>query len=197
MNSPRPTNRPADNPFASHRVEDLAFRTTGSSTAELAGLVFDLGGQVAIVGPEGSGKTTLLGELAGILPGEPVWVTIPGGCADPWRSARAQLPRPVRRGNVILVDGAEQLGPVAWRRLLFATRTARSLVATLHRPGRLPTLIDCRTDQHLLRDLVSELAPAASPPVDLDDLFQRHDGDIRLCFRELYDFCAGRIPARQ
>ncbi len=193
MSSPCLAQRPADNPFASHRVEGLAFRTAGSSLAELASRVADLGGRVAIVGPEGSGKTTLLHELALLLPGERVEVGIPGSCPDPWRTARTQLPRPVNRDHVVLVDGAEQLGPVAWRRFLVAMRPARCLVATLHRPGRLPTLTECRTDHNLLRELVSELAPAAAPSLDLAHLFQRHDGNIRLCFRELYDVYAGRF----
>ncbi len=192
MSSAFPAHRPADNPFASHRIEALGFRRDGTSVEELAGLVPELGGQVAIVGPEGSGKTTLLYQLGGDLPGESVLVRIPGGSASPWRTARAQFPRPVQRHHAVLVDGAEQLGPVAWRRFLLATRPARFVVVTLHRPGRLPTLIDCRTDRELLHGLVSELVPAAAPPVDLDDLFQRHHGNIRLCFRELYDLFAGR-----
>jgi len=192
MSSPCFAHRPADNPFASHRVEGLAFRAANFSLAELASRVADLGGSVAIVGPEGSGKTTLLRQLAQFLLGERVEVDIPGGCPDPWRTARAQLPRPVHRDHVVLVDGAEQLGPVAWRRFRLATRPARHLVATLHRPGRLPSLIECRTDHDLLRDLVSELAPADATSLDLAHLFQRHDGNIRLCFRELYDVYAGR-----
>ena len=190
--SPCATHRPADNPFASHRVEGLAFRSPGPAVAELASRVESLGGRVAIVGPEGSGKTTLLRQLAHVLPGESVDVGIPGGCPDPWRTARAQLPRSLSREHAVLVDGAEQLGPVAWRRFLGATRPAGCLVVTLHRPGRLPTLIECRTDHELLRDLVRELAPAAAPSLDFAHLFRRHDGNIRLCLRELYDVYAGR-----
>ena len=54
-------------------------------------------------------------------------------------------------------------------------------------------MITCRTDHELLRDLVSELAPAAAPSLDLAHLFRRHDGNIRLCLRELYDVYAGRV----
>jgi len=197
VNTSRPTHRPADNPFASHRVEDLAYRCDGFSVTDLARRTQELGGRVAIVGREGSGKTTLLHELAVFLPGEPVQVRIRGGCRRPWRAALAQLPRSVQPSQVVLVDGAEQLGPVGWLLLLWAARSARCLVATLHRPGRLPTLIQCRTNHGLLRDLVSELAPAdQSPPeLDLDGLFRRHHGDIRLCLRELYDVFAGRDSA--
>jgi energy-coupling factor transporter ATP-binding protein EcfA2 len=187
--------RPADNPFASHRTEALAFRRDGATLEDLPRRLEDLGGRAAIVGPEGSGKTTLLEELASALPGEPVQVWIGGGCRRPWRTVRAQLPEPVTPIHAVLVDGAEQLGPIGWRRLLLATRRARFLVATLHRPGLLPTLIECHTDQALLRELVGELTPADASKLapSLGQLFERNGGNIRLCLRDLYDVYAGRV----
>ena len=186
--------RPADNPFASHRIEGLAFRATGLELATLCRRLEDLQGRAAIVGPKGSGKTTLLEELADGLPGKPVRVRIEASSRRPWRSVRAQLSKAVTPNHVVLVDGAEQLGPLGWRLLLRATRHARTFVATLHRPGRLPTLIECRTGPALLRTLVEELAPSNATALapSLEGLFQRHGGDIRLCFRELYDVYAGR-----
>jgi energy-coupling factor transporter ATP-binding protein EcfA2 len=186
--------RPADNPFASHRVEGLSFRQNGGTLEDLQRRLESLGGRAAIVGPEGSGKTTLLEELADTLTGESVRVRIGGSCRRPWHTARAQLPTPVTTNHAVLIDGAEQLGPIGWRRLLLATRNAGCLLATLHRPGLLPTLIECRTDRDLLCDLVEELAPADALSLvsDLDDLFQRHEGNIRLCLRDLYDVYAGR-----
>ena len=119
---------------------------------------------------------------------------IPGDCPDPRRTTRSQLPRQLTNRHAVLVDGSEQLGVFGWRRLLHATRRARCLIVTLHRPGPLPTLIECRTDAALLRDLVSEIAPpdAANIGSGLEDLFQRHEGNIRLCLLELYDVYAGR-----
>ena len=186
--------RPADNPFACHRVEGLGFRFNGLGLEDLCRHLEDLGGRAAIVGPEGSGKTTLLEELAPALPGETVWVRIEGGCRRPWRTVRDQLPNSVTPGHAVLIDGAEQLGTVGWSRFLLATRNAGRLVATLHRPGLLPTLIECRTDRDLLCDLVKELAAEDAPRLasDLDLLFQRHGGNIRMCLRDLYDVYAGR-----
>ena len=188
------TCRPADNPFASHRVETLGFRSATLEWCDLMQRLDSLGGRAAMVGPKGSGKTTLLEELALRLE-QPVVVRIPGSCPRPWRTVRAQLPRPVTQRHAILVDGSEQLGVVGWRRLLHATRRARCLIATVHKPGRLPTLIECRTTSGLLRDLVKELAPADTSNLQfgLDGLFQRHEGNLRSCFRELYDVYAGRI----
>jgi len=186
--------RPADNPFASHRIEGLAYRRDGFSMEELLPHIQGLGGRVAIVGPKGSGKTTLLEELAATLAGEPVPVRIPGSSPRPWRTARAQLPRPVTSNHMVLIDGAEQLGTLGWRLLMRATHRARYVIVTLHRTGRLPTLIECRPDHALLRDLVADLVPDDAVILEpgLEGLFQRHRGDIRSCFRELYDVYAGR-----
>jgi hypothetical protein len=189
-----PPRRPADNPFASHRVEALPYRHRGSSLADLERRLTALGGRAAVVGPKGSGKTTLTGELATRCNGNAVHVAIPAACPHPWRVVREQLPRRLSRGRAVFVDGAEQLGPVGWRRLLLATRHATSLVVTLHLPGRLPTLTECRTDPALLRELVRELAPDDAPLIEphLDELHRRHRGNLRECFRELYDLFAGR-----
>jgi energy-coupling factor transporter ATP-binding protein EcfA2 len=186
--------RPADNPFASHRIEGLGFRHDGTTLQDLRQRLEELGGRVAIVGPEGSGKTTLLEEIASDLGPPRTMVRIPGSCPRPWRTVRAQLPRPVTPRHAVLVDGSEQLGAVGWRRLLHATRRARYLIVTVHSPGRLPTLIECSTDASLLRDLVEELAPQKFNEIEssLDGLFHRNNGNLRLCLRELYDVYAGR-----
>lgn len=186
--------RPADNPFASHRIEGLAYRCNGLDASALRKHLEVIGGRAAIIGPKGSGKTTLLEEIACALAGDPVLVRIEGSCRHPWRKARIQLPKPVTPNHLILVDGAEQLGPIGWHQLLHMTRHARSFVATLHQPGRLPTLIECKTNSRLLHDLVEELAPTDAIAVEpnLEELFLRHNGNIRSCFRELYDLYAGR-----
>jgi len=186
--------RPADNPFASHRVEGLAYRGRGIGPGGLLRRLEETGPRSAIVGPKGSGKSTLLEELASALPGDPILVRIIGSCRHPWLTVRSQLPRPVTPNHLVLIDGAEQLGPIGWRLLLCATRRARTFVATLHRPGRLPILIECTPDLELLRVLVVELTPADAPTLmpDLEELFLRHCGNIRSCFRELYDLYAGR-----
>ena len=191
--------RPADNPFASHRVEALGFRRAGSTLLDFGQRLEELGGRVAIVGPKGSGKTTLLEDLARRLDQPVVIVRISGSCPRPWRTVRAQLPRPVTHRHAILIDGSEQLGMIGWRRLLHATRRARCLITTLHQPGRLPTLVECRTDAGLLRNLVEELVPADAAILEsgINDLFQRQRGNLRSCFHELYDKYAGRVTSDQ
>ena len=102
--------------------------------------------------------------------------------------------RTAAQSDIVFVDGAEQLGPLAWWRFRRIVRQATGLVITSHRSGRLPTLIECRTSPTLLRELVTELAPDDIEKLEprLDDLFERHKGNLRSCLRELYDRYAGR-----
>jgi len=186
--------RPADNPFASHRVETLRFRGCAVPWFELERRIDVLGGRAAIVGPKGSGKTTLLEELCRRLQPPVILVRSQASDLRPYRTAIQQLPKPVTEKHTILVDGAEQLGALGWRRFMNRTRRARRLVATLHQPGRLSALLECSTSAGLLHDLVRELAPenTISLAPALDDLFHRHGGNIRMCLRELFDEFAGR-----
>jgi len=184
--------RPADNPFASRRIDRLGYLFRGSDADALVEKLHRQGGRGAIIGPHGSGKTTLLEHLVDRLAGTSVRIRLNTQTPAPARTARAQLPIDLGRRHTILIDGAEQLGPWSWWRLGHRLRDAGIVVITSHRPGRLPTLHRCTTDPALLTELVGELAPDVVDAVDLDALFKRHDGNIRLCLRELYDHSAGR-----
>jgi len=186
--------RPADNPFSSHRIDSLEYRLPEGSWPELTGRLHALGGRAALVGPEGSGKTTLLEELGRRLPGTIVLVRLGGSRRRPLATALAALPRSITGDHRVLVDSGERLGAMAWVRFRRAVRHAGGVVITDHAPGRLPTLIRCRTSPELLAELVAELASAEAGRLGprLGELFTRHDGNIRLCLRELYDIYAGR-----
>jgi hypothetical protein len=196
--TPLARRRPADNPFAVGCIEGLACRIRTATWPQLIERLRLLGGRAAVVGPKGSGKTTLLAELARRLDGEVVAARIPGSCPDPWSAARGRLPRRLGPEHSVLLDGGEQLGALGWSRLLAVTAPARNLVATLHTPGRLSTLVTLRPDVSLLRELVRELAPEDAAALDplLPEIFHRHRGNLRECFRELYDLYAGRSAAR-
>jgi hypothetical protein len=184
------TARPADNPFASRRIDGLVYRFQGSGIASVIDRLERNGGRGAIVGPHGSGKTTLLELVARRLEGRNLWIGLNAETVRPLESVLAALPDTVTSGHAILIDGAEQLGRWAWWRLARRVRDAGIVVITSHTPGRLPTIHECTTSPQLLAGLVAELAPDITRSTDLDELYRRHDGNIRLCFRELYDLWA-------
>ena len=148
----------------------------------------------AIVGRHGSGKTRLLEEMAphlreaGYQP-ELFRLSSESGMRDKERMV-AELRKVVKPG-FILLDGAEQLSTRLWLPLRAAASQAAGFVVTVHRVSRLPTLIECETNEALLQDLVEELCGAPLMPFDAESLMLRHHGDLRNCFRELYDRWAG------
>lgn len=184
--------RARDNPFRSERILALRYRLSEDGWNDLLSRLESLKRRAAIVGPKGSGKTTLLEDLA------------------PRLAARGWTPRPLRLDeehpkfdgrfledfvaslgprDVILFDGAEQLGFLDWRRFERRTRSAGGLILTLHRPGRLPTLLETRTSPELLDALVAQLLG----PEDREqgpasrELYARHAGNLREALREFYD----------
>lgn len=183
--------RPFDNPFTSRRIDGLSYRFRGADIDDLVAALAAHGGRGAVVGPHGSGKTTLLDGLVGRLDGTIVRIRLSSETAHPNAVIRELLPETVGNRHAIFLDGAEQLGTWSWWRFHRQVRAAETIVITSHRPGRLPTIHECRTDVQVLTDLVEELAPDGVD-ADLDDLFHRHQGNIRLCFRELYDEWARR-----
>lgn len=183
--------RPADNPFASRRIDGLSYRFHDSGIDELIATIAAAGGRGAVIGPHGSGKTTLLEELAQQLGGEIVRIRLNADTSNPAASVREHLPVAVDHRHSILFDGAERLGSWSWWRIHRRIRSAGSIVITSHRSGRLPTIYECRTDPELLIELVGELAPDGVD-ADLEELYRRYGGNIRLCLRELYDVWARR-----
>lgn len=179
--------RACDNPFRTSRILSVRYRFLEGGWDDLLGRLAALGHRAAIVGPKGRGKTTLLEDLA------------------PRLSERGFTPHPLRLDeesprfepgflsrfcaglgprDAVLLDGAEQMGRWAWMRFRWGTRRAGALVVTAHRPGLLPTLIECRTTPALLEGIARELA---GDGIDGGDVFTRHGGDLRLALRELYD----------
>lgn len=175
-----------------------------------------------MVGPKGAGKTTLLLELAGRLTElgwktpmvklDDTWrrqgETLEQKFAQAARSASSpDARRPEINGlgqadpaskTVWFLDGAEQLGFLEWRWALSRTKHADGFVVSSHLPGRLPLLHRCETSAALLAGLVEELLNRSNtigpmPSEDeMQNLWRRHHGNLRECFRDLYDHHAGR-----
>lgn len=183
--------RARDNPFASDRVLKVRYRLPEGWTWEsLLDRLAALGWRAAIVGPHGRGKTTLLEDLAPRLEARgfrtrmlTLWDDHPRLSSEDQARLRDLGPR-----DFVLLDGAEQLGRLSWHFLKRRCRRAGGLLITSHRPGLLPTLLECDTSPELLAGIVRELGVEVS---DAETLFARHGGNLRNALRELYDRSMG------
>jgi GTPase SAR1 family protein len=196
--------RARDNPFRTDRVLEVRYRPLRGTWDDLLANLHALRCRAAIVGPQGSGKTTLLEDLAPRLRERGYSVRELRLDTETPRFAPGFLDRFVASltpSDVVLFDGAEQLGPIAWRLFLHRSRAAAGLVITGHRPGRLPTLVETATTPELLAALVAQILGDEAREVEpiLPDLYARHEGNLRDALRELYDRYAGSAsgPARQ
>jgi hypothetical protein len=194
--------RARDNPFATDRVLAIRYTLAGDTWPALFARLAHLHYRAAIVGPCGSGKTTLLEDLEARLAARGFRVKpLRLDCHDRTFAATflVRFFRGLAPSDIILLDGAEQLGHRAWRDFYRRAACAAGLIVTTHRRGRLPTLIECRTNAPLLDELVARLLGAVPPErlavlrrqlPSADELCVRHHGNIRAALRELYDCCA-------
>lgn len=189
--------RARDNPFATERVLRIRYRLPDGDWPGLLARLERQRYRGAIVGPHGSGKTTLLEDIEEQLRARGVPVLTLRLDSTKRAFDRGELDAcfaASTAAHVICLDGAEQLGRLAWASFARRARRTRGLIITSHRAGRLPTLHTCATSEHLLEDIVSRLlaparVPAASPPTS-HELFLRHRGNLRDALREMYDWYA-------
>jgi hypothetical protein len=178
-----------DNPFAAERVLRVRYRPQGWTWEQLLARLASLDHRAAVVGPEGRGKTTLLEDLGGRLRAAGWGVKHLGLSREMRAFRRAFLRRffdDLSGRDVVLLDGAEQMNRLAWWDFARRSKLAGGLVITSHRPGLLPTLVECETSVGLLRGIVQDLH-AGGADAALDALFHRHRGNVRDVLRELYD----------
>jgi hypothetical protein len=186
------------NPFAVQRIHALPYRLAeeseeGAAWGALLARFEALGRRAAVVAPHGHGKTTFLDAFLPRLPDLRIRrVALHDGERRLSRSHRETLLRRVSPEDLLVVDGAEQLGRAAWLHLCWKSRRAAGLLVTAHRPGLLPTLHECRTSPELLAELLRELAGEEALRIGAGDLYARHRGDLREVFFEMYDRWAGR-----
>jgi hypothetical protein len=181
--------RARDNPFRTEQVLRVRYRLASDTWDGLLDRFEAFGRRAAIVGPQGSGKTTLLEDLAPRLRARGFGVKELRLDTETPRFEPGALDRffaSLGPRDVILFDGAEQLGWLAWSRFERRARAAAGLILTVHRPGRLPTLLETSTSPELLDDLVEEILGERAPERTWG-LFEKHDGNLREALRELYD----------
>lgn len=191
--------RARENPFAVQRVLAVRYRLPDDAWDDLLERLALLRFRAALVGPHGHGKTTLLEDLGARLAGRGFRlrpVTLHAGERRLAASQRRELFGGLTSSDLLLLDGAEQLGRLAWLEVRGRTRRAAGLVITAHRPGLLPTLHECRTTPELLMGIVRDLLGPEAEGLRgrVEELFLRHGGNVREALRDLYD-CYALTPA--
>lgn len=178
---------PQPNPFDPKRLEALAFRPQGVTWDQIVEHVEGSRLRGAIVGPHGSGKTALLNSLAAAF--EMRGLEVVRLFVNTERPNPGALPAP-NPNTVVMFDGADLISPWRW----LAVKKMPRLIITSHREGMLPTLIQTATSPALLRALVMDLVgDEAAVSIDVDDLFTRHNGNLRAALLELYDRHASAV----
>jgi hypothetical protein len=184
--------RARQNPFRAERIQAVQYRfQNGISWPEMMIRLEGLQFRAAIVGPEGSGKTTLLEELFRKL--EDIGFKVVLRSAKAGDSAEV-VPGRLESSELLLIDSAECFSAWEWLRLKWASRAAAGLIVTAHRPGLLPTLLECRTTPELFQQIVGDLLAdqVQLPSGMLDAIYRRHNGNIRNALRQLYDGWSAR-----
>ncbi len=187
-----------DNPLRSERVERLLpFQPEwlGTDWNAIMDRLRRLSWRGAVVGPHGSGKTTMLQGLAARL-----------GQSDDWPAphllqlgaergrgltpdALQSLLAAAGRGEFLMIDGAEQIGPLNWCRIRRASESVVGMVITSHRSGRLPTLLTTSTSPVTLERCLQRLLPGEALPFtpgQVRELWRRHRGNVREALWEAY-----------
>ena len=184
-----------DNPFMPDRLVQLEFRfPSGQSWDALLARCAARQYCGAIVGPAGSGKSTLLAQLANrfaALGFKPRFFHLGAESRRAERDVLLTEVRQMRAPDLLLLDGAEQLQTREWLSLRAAINNLAGAIITLHRTGRLPTLLETVTTPALLEDLATELTGGRLPTGEAAAIHARHHGDLRRSLRELHDRWAG------
>ncbi len=180
-----------ENPFRMSCIEAIPFHITDQEFALLAKQFFTQNCRGVLVGPHGSGKTTLREQLERYFQTENIPVhtmVLQEAQRLSWSWLREQLQQ-TSPDAIISIDGLDRISPLLWWRFRRATQRHRGVLATSHVTGRLPLLRAHKTSPALLALLVFQLTGSkdAYTTALCEDLFNRHDGNMRNCLRELYD----------
>ncbi len=197
------------NPFSTRFVQPgaMPWLATDISLRDVLFRLYDVDNRAIICGPHGSGKSTILSHLASVAQREGLKVHclrirswIDAICV--MRVFATINPKQ----SLVSVDSWELLGFLGWFLCQFADFRGLCVVVTVHeRPwwNNWPVLLHTKADDKTFRLLVHELMTkyAGSKTIEfsgamLRDVFQRHSGNLREGFFELYDHYErqSRIP---
>ena len=184
--------RACDNPFRTEPVLRVRYRLSGSTWAELLARCERARYRDALVGPHGTGKTTLLEDLETRLRERGFGTQLIRLDQEQRTFSRNFLDTlfaNLTARDILLFDGAEQMGALAWRCFNWRARRAAGLIITTHWAGRLPTLWECSTSPELLNEIAAELCDVDGQGLRASAaaLFSKHRGNLREALRECYE----------
>ena len=193
--------RPVDNPFSATRQHRLKYKFPKTDCWKSFLLRLDKNSwSGAIVGDKGNGKTTFMLELETILKSLDLDVRLlflndekMRFSSKDWKRIKSKI----SQNTIYLFDGSEQLSTLRWWQFIFFVRKAKGVVITRHSVGRLKTILEASSTFELFVSLVASLLEDRNQIYDLipDDtlhlLYDKHQGNIRLAFFDLYDLISG------
>ena len=117
--------RARDNPFCAERIDRIAYIPVAAVVEDLVSKIEQMNFRGAITGPRGAGKTTLLGGLKSRFKEKSFTVkTIFVNDTTPFtKDRRKEFIVGLTCGELVFLDGAEQLGTIGWRRFKRQVRT--------------------------------------------------------------------------
>ena len=188
------------NPFSTRFVQPgaIPWFATDTSAGSLLFRLYDVGNRAIICGPHGSGKSTIVSHLASVAQRQGLKVHCLRICSwlDVIRVIRVFATIDPKQ-SVVSVDSWELLGFFGWFLCQLADFRSICVVVTVHeRPwwNNWPVLLHTKANDKTFRRLVHELMTqhAGSETTEfsramLKDVFQRHSGNLREAFFELYD----------
>jgi len=194
VNDPSDTSA-APNPFSTRYVRPGAapyLFPAGLSAEKLVDRLRRSGWRGQIIGPHGSGKSALLAALVPAIEAAGRQVCLIE-LHDGQRRLPAGFPPPdnAPQPTVVIVDGYEQLS--RWSRFRLrrtCDRLGLGLLATAHRPIRLPDLFRTQPEPALAQRIVGQLLEqdrSLVTPEDVAERFSAHEGDLREMLFDLYD----------
>ena len=186
-----------NNPFRTDRVLRVRYRLCKEEMESLLKEFAAMGYRASIEGPEGSGKTTLMEDMEPGLRAfgfEIQKLTLNRTVGPTSPKAVSPFLSRLTAGDMVLLDGAEQMSRLSWLNFRRASKRAGGLLITSHRAGLLPALYRCApstdTMDWILHELLGAGAQAVRPAART--LYHEHNGNLREVLRSLYDMYAYR-----